>query len=100
MEQKKLNIVLVVCVIALSIVCCWQFKKIRDLEDYISSVESDVSYMEDEIKELKYNVDSISSDVSDLQSELSGNYQRPSARELYNQLERKRQEELNRKKRK
>ena len=73
-------------------------------------LESEVHSLDYDLGEAKFNIernsdelDSLSSAVSDLQSESSGNYQRPSARELYNQLEereRKRREELSRRKRK
>ena len=101
MDQKKINIVFVVCIVLLSLVCFWQHRKIRELEDVTSSLEYDLSSADADIDEIRTELDSLSSDVSDLQSEHSGNYQRPSARELYNQLEereRKRRESLNRRK--
>ena len=101
MDQKKINIFFVVCIVLLSLVCFWQHKKIRELEDVISSLEYDLSSADGDIDEIRSDLDSISSSVSDLQSEISGNYQRPSAREIYNQLEereRKRREASNRRK--
>lgn len=103
MDQKKINVALVVCIVILSLFCFWQFKKIRELEDVTSSLEYDLSSADGDIAKLRSELDSLSSDVSDLQSESNGTYQRPSARELYNQLEereRKQREELSRRKRK
>ena len=74
MDQKKINIVLVVCVIALSIVCFRQSKQISSIEDSIHSLDKDVSKQEYAIGSLENEIDSLKSKVDSLQDDISPSY--------------------------